>query len=145
MDWFMAWPRDALIAVAQHFLGDFEIACSADVKKNVIETMGVVQDGVTTTCADYFTRYRRQTYVTPTSYLSFLNSYRKLYDDKKTFVAEVAVMSRLRHPNIVNFYGATLTKSSGNLVLELLRWVSARLATTCRTHGSEAKRSAQES
>jgi len=90
MDWFMSWPRDALIAVAQHFLGDFEIVCAPEVKQNVIETMGVVQDGVTTTCTDYFGRYRRQTYVTPTSYLSFLNSYRKLYNDKKAFVGELS-------------------------------------------------------
>jgi dynein heavy chain, axonemal len=90
MDWFMAWPKDALIAVAQHFLGAFDIQCTPAVKNSVVETMGVVQDGVNTMCADYFQRFRRQAYVTPASYLSFLNAYRKLYSEKRAFVGEQA-------------------------------------------------------
>ena len=83
MDWFMSWPRDALIAVASHFLGAFEMSCTPEVKLQMVESMGVVQDGVNTTCQEFFSRYRRQTYVTPASYLSFLNSYRKLYAERK--------------------------------------------------------------
>eukprot|EP00043_Microstomoeca_roanoka_P013217 m.129292 g.129292 ORF g.129292 m.129292 type:complete len:4796 (-) comp15694_c0_seq1:72-14459(-) len=83
MDWFMAWPRDALVAVADHFLRDFPVVCSSEVKQAMVETMGVVQDDVGHACQEYFQRFRRQTYVTPASYLSFLNSYRKLYNEKK--------------------------------------------------------------
>eukprot|EP00049_Salpingoeca_infusionum_P010530 m.182232 g.182232 ORF g.182232 m.182232 type:complete len:2544 (-) comp14667_c0_seq7:2478-10109(-) len=83
MDWFMAWPKDALIAVADHFLSNFPVVCTDEVKRSMVDTMGVVQDGVGRACNDYFQRFRRQTYVTPASYLSFLNSYRKLYDEKK--------------------------------------------------------------
>jgi len=90
MDWYMAWPRDALVAVAQHFLSDFDIACTKEVKDSVIDTVGTVQDGVNTVCNEYFNRFRRQTYVTPASYLSFLNSYRKLYTEKKAFVGELS-------------------------------------------------------
>lgn len=84
MDWFMSWPRDALIAVADHFLSDFPVSCSPEVKDAMVETMGVVQDGVGQACTEYFQRFRRQTYVTPASYLSFLNSYRGLYSEKKS-------------------------------------------------------------
>jgi dynein heavy chain len=83
MDWYMAWPKDALIAVADHSLGKFEISCTAEVKSAVVSTMGVVQDLVGKSCEAYFEQYRRRTYVTPASYLSFLNSYRDLYSSKK--------------------------------------------------------------
>ena len=37
MDWFLRWPREALIQVASHFLSDFTIRCADDVKKNMVE------------------------------------------------------------------------------------------------------------
>jgi dynein heavy chain len=83
MDWFMAWPKDALVEVAQYYLGQFEMSCTPEVKTAVVETMGTVQDGVGQACTEYFDQYRRQTYVTPSSYLSFLNSYRTVYSEKK--------------------------------------------------------------
>lgn len=83
MDWYMAWPKDALCAVADYSLGQFEISCTPEVKKAVVSSMGVVQDLVGRMCDDYFDQYRRRTFVTPASYLSFLNGYRDLYAEKK--------------------------------------------------------------
>ncbi|VVC98542.1 unnamed protein product [Leptidea sinapis] len=57
MDWFQKWPRTALIEVAHHFLWEFK-------------------DNVADTCSLYFDRFRRQTHVTPKSYLSFLEGYK---------------------------------------------------------------------
>jgi dynein heavy chain len=37
MDWFLRWPREALIQVARHFLSDFNIRCADDVKQNMVE------------------------------------------------------------------------------------------------------------
>lgn len=59
MDWFQRWPKDALIAVANHFLSKFDIVCTEEVKKQVIQTMGTTHDGVAESCVDYFQRYRR--------------------------------------------------------------------------------------
>lgn len=56
MDWFQRWPKDALIAVADHFLREFDIVCSDDVKKQVIQSMGIIHDGVAESCLDYFQR-----------------------------------------------------------------------------------------
>ena len=56
MDWFQRWPKEALIAVADHFLSQYDIVCSEEVKKQVIQTMGIVHDGVAECCVEYFQR-----------------------------------------------------------------------------------------
>ncbi|BFZ18283.1 hypothetical protein BsWGS_21321 [Bradybaena similaris] len=79
MDWFSKWPQEALVAVSTHFLGRFKMEAAPEAKVNLIEIMGSVHDGVAKVCTDYFERFRRQTSVTPKSYLSFLDGYKALY------------------------------------------------------------------
>ena len=44
--------------------------------------MGGAHATVTIACTEYYKRYKRHVYVTPKSYLSFLEGYRKLYSKK---------------------------------------------------------------
>jgi len=43
MDWFQRWPKDALVAVSNHFLANYDIVCTAEVKQAVVQTMGEFQ------------------------------------------------------------------------------------------------------
>ena len=43
MDWFQRWPKDALIAVSTHFLAEYPIVCTDNVKTAVMGTMGEFQ------------------------------------------------------------------------------------------------------
>ncbi|XP_077876201.1 dynein axonemal heavy chain 8 isoform X2 [Ictidomys tridecemlineatus] len=90
MDWFSRWPKEALIAVASYFLLDYNIVCSGEIKKQVVETMGLFHDMVSESCESYFQRYRRRAHVTPKSYLSFINGYKNIYTDKVKFINDQA-------------------------------------------------------
>uniref|UniRef100_A0A668VKE0 Dynein, axonemal, heavy chain 5 n=1 Tax=Oreochromis aureus TaxID=47969 RepID=A0A668VKE0_OREAU len=71
------------IAVSHHFLSQYQdLRCSEDAKCS--------QDLVAEKCGEYFERFRRQTPVTPKSYLSFIDSYKLVYTEKIAHVGTLA-------------------------------------------------------
>ncbi|VDO04030.1 unnamed protein product [Rodentolepis nana] len=93
MDWFQSWPKEALVAVSKHFLEDFDIVSRSEatpVKSALVNIMGTFHDRVSIACQDYFQKMRRQTYVTPKSYLSFLASYKATYSSKRREIEALA-------------------------------------------------------
>ena len=82
IDWFLPWPSDALAAVSEKFLGRFEIAATDEVKTELVKHCAFVHQRVTLACDEYFEKYRRQVYVTPKSYLTFIEEYQNVYKKK---------------------------------------------------------------
>ncbi|XP_047349430.1 dynein axonemal heavy chain 8 isoform X8 [Vespa velutina] len=91
MNWFSKWPKDALYQVGEHVLNPFEIQCTSEVKQQLIQVMGDIQDDVNDICIEYFNRFRRQTYVTPKSFLVFLNGYKEIYEQNLNNINMLAV------------------------------------------------------
>lgn len=52
------------------------------VKKNLITLMGNVHGCMRQGCQEYFERYRRNVFVTPKSFLSFIQGYKGMYENK---------------------------------------------------------------
>jgi len=80
IDWFLPWPEEALVSVAETFIKNFsKLDTKEDTKLELMKHMGNVHLMVNETCEEYHQKMRRQFYVTPKSFLSYLNSYKSLY------------------------------------------------------------------
>jgi dynein heavy chain len=85
IDWFTAWPRDALVTVAESFLAD--ISMEDNVRKAILQMMCYFQESVATLSVAYLEEAKRNNYVTPTSYLELLGAFRSLLDVKRTEIS----------------------------------------------------------
>ncbi|DBA04478.1 TPA: LOW QUALITY PROTEIN: hypothetical protein N0F65_010074 [Lagenidium giganteum] len=75
IDWFTAWPSDALVAVAEKFLADVEMD-SAGVRKAIVDTCQYFHVSVMDHSEKFLKQLRRQNYVTPTSYLELIIAFK---------------------------------------------------------------------
>ena len=114
IDWFLPWPQDALIAVSTKYIGDFDMACDESVKALLQEHMGHVHTAVTTACKEYFEKFRRNVYVTPKSYLSYLAGYCQLYESK---LSEVNVLANKINSGLSKLF--TAKEDVGTMKIEL--------------------------
>ena len=76
IDWFQAWPDDALTAVASRFLEDVEM--EDNVRKSVVMMCRHFHQGTRKLSEKLFAMLRRNNYVTPTSYLELIRTYKDL-------------------------------------------------------------------
>nr|CAI5822334.1 unnamed protein product [Callosobruchus analis] len=91
IDWFQPWPKDALVSVARHFITDFQIECTKEIKEELVNALGSIQDIVAATSFEYFQRFRRTAHVTPKSYLNFIAGYKSIYSNKKVELSDGAL------------------------------------------------------
>jgi dynein heavy chain len=82
IDWFLAWPKEALVAVSEGYISKMDLDCNNDVKQQLIIHMGMAHKTVVDSCDEYFAKMRRQVYQTPKSFLQFLTDYRAMYKQK---------------------------------------------------------------
>lgn len=110
IDWYMSWPEDALQKVAEYFVKSMDLPGSDDsfsissmstipaadddtkqkerkltpLEKKLVEMVMVFNTSVANASDKFYCEQGRKNYVTPTSYLEMLRSFKILY--KKTFV-----------------------------------------------------------
>ena len=77
-------------AVSGKFIDEFSMACTEEAKSSLKLMMGRVHVSVTAACKEYFEKFRRHVYVTPRSYLSFIQGYKELYSRKWAYTEELA-------------------------------------------------------
>ncbi|XP_069727356.1 dynein axonemal heavy chain 10 [Phaenicophaeus curvirostris] len=85
IDWFLPWPRQALYAVAESFVGNSP-RIPSEHSKSVIEHMVMVHESVGDFSNRFLQKLRRSNYVTPKNYLDFINTYSKLLEEKNEFI-----------------------------------------------------------
>jgi hypothetical protein len=79
-----------LHTVSGKFIDEFQMACSKEARAALKVMMGHVHVYVTAACKEYFDKFRRHVYVTPKSYLSFIQGYKELYSRKWAYTQELA-------------------------------------------------------
>uniref|UniRef100_A0A8D0TSX2 Dynein axonemal heavy chain 3 n=1 Tax=Sus scrofa TaxID=9823 RepID=A0A8D0TSX2_PIG len=81
IDWFQSWPTDALELVANKFLEDVEL--DDNIRIEVISMCQYFQESVKNLSMDYYHTLRRHNYVTPTSYLELILTFKTLLNKKR--------------------------------------------------------------
>ncbi|KAK0094203.1 hypothetical protein PV326_011565 [Microctonus aethiopoides] len=86
IDWFQPWPEDALLAVATTFLGEMQLP--DDERIACIDMCQYFHTSTQNLSKEFLRRARRHNYVTPTSYLELINTFKSLLDQKRLEVVE---------------------------------------------------------
>ncbi|XP_030856161.1 dynein heavy chain 3, axonemal-like [Strongylocentrotus purpuratus] len=81
IDWFKAWPEDALEMVAHKFLDDVEM--SDEIRAETVVMCKHFHESVRAMSDRFFTILRRANYVTPTSYLELIKTFKTLLNRKR--------------------------------------------------------------
>ncbi|KAJ3092439.1 Dynein heavy chain 3, axonemal [Quaeritorhiza haematococci] len=81
IDWFQVWPEDALEIVAQKNLEEVDLP--DNVRKAVVVMCKEFHTGARMLSQKFYDNLRRHNYVTPTSYLELIQTYKSLLDVKR--------------------------------------------------------------
>ncbi|XP_076804189.1 dynein axonemal heavy chain 3-like isoform X1 [Clavelina lepadiformis] len=81
IDWFQAWPEDALEMVANKFLEDVDI--EDDTRLKCVQMCKHFHESVRNLSEEYWNTLRRRNYVTPTSYLELILTFKSLLGVKR--------------------------------------------------------------
>ncbi len=74
IDWFFAWPEDALLSVASYFLKDVEM--DTNIRSQVVVACQFMHDSVRALSEKFQKDLKRINYVTPTSYLELIKCFK---------------------------------------------------------------------
>uniref|UniRef100_A0A8C4VAF4 Dynein axonemal heavy chain 3 n=1 Tax=Falco tinnunculus TaxID=100819 RepID=A0A8C4VAF4_FALTI len=93
IDWFQTWPTDALEMVANKFLEEveleddirkeYEFSCQTYLPSQVVSMCKYFHESVRELSINYYSTLRRHNYVTPTSYLELILTFKTLLNSKR--------------------------------------------------------------
>ncbi|XP_063983101.1 dynein axonemal heavy chain 7-like [Diachasmimorpha longicaudata] len=101
IDWLQPWPEDALLAVATRFLG--EIKLSDHERKAGIDMCQFFHVSTQTLSEEFRIRLGRFNYVTPTSYLEMINTFKDLLHNKRKEI----MLAKTRYEGGLDRLGST--------------------------------------
>eukprot|EP01038_Epipyxis_sp_PR26KG_P008094 gene8094-10963_t len=81
IDWFTEWPEEALRSVANFFLSSVEL--DQQIKSGVVDVCVDMQVRVVDLSKKYLAEMGRHYYVTPTSYLELINTFKNLLNKQR--------------------------------------------------------------
>uniref|UniRef100_A0AC11BAF2 Dynein axonemal heavy chain 7 n=1 Tax=Ovis aries TaxID=9940 RepID=A0AC11BAF2_SHEEP len=87
IDWFQSWPEDALQAVASRFLEDIEM--SEEIRDGCIEMCKSFHTSTIDLSTSFYVELQRYNYVTPTSYLELISTFKLLLEKKRSEVMKM--------------------------------------------------------
>ncbi|XP_066476619.1 dynein axonemal heavy chain 7 [Tiliqua scincoides] len=87
IDWFQSWPSDALEAVATRSLEDIEM--SETTREGCIDLCQTFHMTTINLSESFYTELQRHNYVTPTSYLELISTFKSLLEMKRTQVMKM--------------------------------------------------------
>lgn len=119
--------------VSSKFIDEFKMACSEEDRSQLKLMMGHVHVYVTAACKEYFDKFRRHVYVTPKSYLSFIQGYKELYSRKWAYTQELAasIQVGLVLPSPLT---CLVTPSFLQLIYKASYWLSGQHTLKCTAH-----------
>ncbi|XP_069834127.1 dynein axonemal heavy chain 6 [Dendropsophus ebraccatus] len=82
IDWFVQWPREALLSVSQTFFTNIDLG-REEMKDRLSEMCVEIHVSVTEMADRYYAELRRRYYTTPTSYLELINLYLSMLGEKR--------------------------------------------------------------
>ncbi len=95
IDWFSEWPTDALESVAARFLKVVEM--SDELREKCVEMCIMFHESTNKISKRFLQELRRHYYVTPTSYLELITTFKTLLKEKRTEVMNL--MKRYENGN----------------------------------------------
>ncbi|KAM9363597.1 dynein axonemal heavy chain 6 [Symphorus nematophorus] len=82
IDWFVQWPREALLSVSQAFFQNVDFG-SEELKHSFSAMCVEIHVSVTDMAERFYSELRRRYYTTPTSYLELINLYLSMLEEKR--------------------------------------------------------------
>ncbi|KAL8568337.1 Dynein heavy chain 6, axonemal [Nucella lapillus] len=81
IDWFVEWPKEALLGVSKSFFESIDLGTD-ELKGKVAEMCVEIHISVSTMAERFYAELKRRYYTTPTSYLELINLYLTMLQEK---------------------------------------------------------------